>query len=305
MSGTAARASLAAPASLRALLAGLIDYAGLYPPAELGMPAAVAEYARQRQGPDAWVLGCFVVAASRLEELGHCIEAESRRGPLPWTISALLGADPAADLEGIAASENSRNVIVGSVEFKATTLAEIDQVLGKLGRRRGCYIEVLLSPDPSVLLGHLAERGVRAKARTGGLSQDLFPAIADVVRFLEICGRLELPFKLTAGLHHPLQGDYRLTYRPDTAQGRMFGFLTMFAAAAAARQHWPVNQVASLMAEIHAGEIRFDDAGMHWKGRMLSTEALAESRKRGAISFGSCSFEEPLTDLRGIGYLPA
>ncbi|MEO8030023.1 MAG: hypothetical protein ABJC74_09145 [Gemmatimonadota bacterium] len=305
MSGAAGQASLAAPASLRALLAGLIDYAGLYPPAGLDMATAVAEYARQRRGPDGWVLGRFVVSAARLDEFGSARPSHGGGSDDRWPVSVLLGGNPSADLEKITAWEARGRLVVEGLEFKARDAGEVDAVLALIGTGRPGYVEVPLTPDPTSLLTHLGRLGLRAKARTGGLTQDLFPALADVVRFFEVCSRLQVPFKLTAGLHHPLQGDYRLTYRPDSAQGRMFGFLTMFAAAAAVRQHWPVNQVASLIAEMQAGEIRFDDAAMHWNSRALSTEALAESRVRGAISFGSCSFEEPLTDLRGIGYLPA
>src|SRR5688500_1293567 len=55
---------MALPRSLRALLDGLIDYAGLFPPATLDMQAAVARYARYRAGERAWMLGRFVVPSS-------------------------------------------------------------------------------------------------------------------------------------------------------------------------------------------------------------------------------------------------
>ncbi len=53
---------------MRALLDGLIDYAGLFPPAALGMEDAVASYATYRRGPFAWMLGRFIVPAARLGE---------------------------------------------------------------------------------------------------------------------------------------------------------------------------------------------------------------------------------------------
>ena len=46
--------------SLRALLTGVIDYAGLFPPAKLPMDQALSNYLRYRDGPDAWMLGNFV-----------------------------------------------------------------------------------------------------------------------------------------------------------------------------------------------------------------------------------------------------
>lgn len=55
--------------SLRTLLEGLIDYAGLFPPAALSMQDAVRNYARYREGEWAWALGRFVVPADRAHEV--------------------------------------------------------------------------------------------------------------------------------------------------------------------------------------------------------------------------------------------
>src|SRR5581483_11690520 len=55
--------------SLQALLAGVIDYAGLFPPAQLPFESAFSSYLRYRDGPHAWLLGRFVVPAARLDEL--------------------------------------------------------------------------------------------------------------------------------------------------------------------------------------------------------------------------------------------
>lgn len=53
----------------RVLLAGLIDDAGLFPPASKSMAEAVADHVRMRSGPDAWVGGRFLVPVSRLGRL--------------------------------------------------------------------------------------------------------------------------------------------------------------------------------------------------------------------------------------------
>lgn len=61
--------------SARTALTGLIDYAGLFPPSELGMAPALAEYASIRSGPYAWMVGRFVTAASRIPELRRAVGA--------------------------------------------------------------------------------------------------------------------------------------------------------------------------------------------------------------------------------------
>ena len=45
-----------------------------------------------------------------------------------------------------------------------------------------------------------------------------------------------------------------------------------------------------------------DDA-VAWRGRSLDLVALARERERFALSFGSCSFEEPIGDLKSLGWL--
>ena len=54
--------------SATALLSGLIDYAGLFPPASLAMAAAVANYDAYLRGEYSWILGRFIVPVARLEE---------------------------------------------------------------------------------------------------------------------------------------------------------------------------------------------------------------------------------------------
>src|SRR5215216_2608933 len=65
---TERRVSRRAPA-LRVLLQDAIDYAGLFPPAQLDMSGAVAEYASYLGSVDAWALGRFVAPVARLDEL--------------------------------------------------------------------------------------------------------------------------------------------------------------------------------------------------------------------------------------------
>jgi hypothetical protein len=87
--------------SAEALLADLVDYAGLFPPAGQSMTEAVHCYARYRRSADAWMLGRFIVPASRLDELdaaGSSL-ARAERGDTPWRISAIIGAQVAGDVE--------------------------------------------------------------------------------------------------------------------------------------------------------------------------------------------------------------
>src|SRR4051794_28088056 len=75
-------------ASLRALLSGILDYAGLFPPARLPLEQAIRNYARYRTEPEGWMLGRFICPAARLAELTPFVEELFREG-LPLAVSAL------------------------------------------------------------------------------------------------------------------------------------------------------------------------------------------------------------------------
>ena len=56
--------------SVRVLLAEIVDYAGLFPPSQLPMAEAVANYAAYLDSGYKWMLGRFVVPSARGAELG-------------------------------------------------------------------------------------------------------------------------------------------------------------------------------------------------------------------------------------------
>ncbi len=289
--------------ALRELLTGIVDYAGLFPPAQLDMPAAVAEYAAHRKSAESWMLGRFVVPAARLAELASAASSHLSAGD-PWRLSALVGADATADGAVIAAfnTTHAGRAVVDAVELKASTPAEVERALAALPRDLTAYVELPLLAELEPLLAALKAGGARAKVRTGGLVPEAIPAAADVARFMAACRNAGVPFKATAGLHHPLRGEQALTYAPDSPRGVMHGFLNVFAAAALLRAGAPADEALALLREERREALRFLPAGLEWNGRHLPAAALAAAREL-AVGFGSCSFREPVADLRQMGLL--
>jgi hypothetical protein len=245
-------------ASLRALLEGLIDYAGLFPPAALSMQDAVRNYARYREEEYAWALGRFVVPADRAQEV-----------PPEFALS-VLGVD----------------------EVKAASAEDVARIAGEADGRI-VYVEI----SDVALLQDIARHGLRAKIRTGGVTADAFPPIGNVAQFLRACKEAGVAFKATAGLHHPLRCVKPLTYAPDAPTGTMHGFVNVFLAAAL------LEHADEILPEEDAHAFAFDDDGAAWRGHRVSTDALRTMRREFATSFGSCSFEEPIGDLRALGWL--
>ena len=283
--------------AIRRLLSELIDYAGLFPPAALSMNLAVTSYASYRASPDAWALARFVVPAGRLDELAA--EAAVHVDGEPWRLSVLAQAGDAAMLGAFNARHRGR-LLVDTVETRASSTDEL-AALAPLAEVATMFVEVPVRDDPDALIAAIGAHGWRAKIRTGGVSPDAFPSSHDVARFLAACARHDMMFKATAGLHHPLRGEYPLTYAPGAARHGMFGFLNVFLAAAYARRGRPEDEVAHLLEERNPAAITQTADGVTWRGLTLDEAALAENRRRFALSFGSCSFREPLDDLSALG----
>src|SRR5437899_12321007 len=66
--------------SVRAMFAGIVDYAGMFPPAQLPLEQAIRNYARYRTEPESWMMGRFVCPAARLAELSAYVEELFREG---------------------------------------------------------------------------------------------------------------------------------------------------------------------------------------------------------------------------------
>jgi hypothetical protein len=308
------------PASLRALMSGLIDYAGLFPPAALDMKTAVANYARYLAGPDAWALGRFVLPVARFAEFEAVI---ADLHPVePWGISALVGTNHEMDLAEVDRF-NHRNIgkaRIDSVEAKAATVDEICQVRAFVRGTMTPYFEI--PPEKAAdLLGTLHDIRGRAKIRTGGITVDTFPSADQVANFIFLCAENKVAFKATAGLHHPLRCVKPLTDSPGAPKGTMHGFLNLFLAASSAYAgHETFPTLPRILSEllnaeqpriVFNGEFASIEAHFPQKGASVQTnvetkitaQTIRAARQNFAISFGSCSFEEPLADLRELKLL--
>src|SRR5688500_12841167 len=136
-------AALSAPPALRVLLRGIVDYAGLFPPASLDMVSAAAEYALHRTSNESWMLGRFVLPAARLTEFEQAAKPVM---PLEawqsWALSALMSGDVEEDIAR-AEQFNDRHrdarlgaVMVDTVELKVHTPRDVARAAELLDRDR-------------------------------------------------------------------------------------------------------------------------------------------------------------------------
>lgn len=301
-----------AVAATGVLLRNLIDYAGLFPPASLAMASSVANYDSYSRSHWNWILGRFIVPVARLGEFEEALAAlptSNEKEAANWRLSALIGSDPAADVARIldcnarmTGPAFGRRAVIESVEVKVPSPQEITRLSEIIPPELETYFELPLS-NGSECVSAVASCGRRAKIRTGGETADKFPTPARVVEFMRLCRAANVPFKATAGLHHPLRSVHRLTYQSDSPSGMMHGFINLFLAAAFLRAGMEAALALQLLEESSPVVFQFDSDGISWWQHRLGLAEVEAARKDFAISFGSCSFTEPVEDLRSLHML--
>lgn len=286
------------PATLRPVLAEAIDYAGLFPPSELSMAEAVSNYARYAREEDRWALGRFVVTCARL---GECAGAAAPLvGDAPWRLSVLVrGPEECAALPAFN-DRWSGSFCVDAAEGRASDAAQVRELVRACPAGIVLFVELPLDDRLDPCVHALRGSGAAAKIRMGGVTADAFPSPERVVHFLRACHAAQVPWKATAGLHHPVRGEYPLTYAPASPRATMHGYLNLMAAAAVI-ECGADDADAMAWLRLGAKDVRISPGdGLAGGGASLPVGALAAVRRRMA-GFGSCSFREPLDDLATLG----
>ena len=299
-------------ASLQALLARSVDYAGLFPPCSLTLEPAMRNQASYTRTDDAWMLGSFVLPIAKFEEAKNYLSAFNQKN-IPFCVSA-LGAK----------TDNAS-------AFRET-LSEQMQTMRALVRAHGAILSItqLEMPFPSDVEAELLkdtqttleglpaffeapadkseatialiaettpERTIGFKLRTGGVTADAFPTSAQIARALVAAAKHRVPIKFTAGLHHPVR-----MFR-DEVKTKMHGFLNVLGAAVLAAEHnWDEKQTEAMLEDEDTSSFSFAADSFAWRESKITT-AQIKARRKFLTSFGSCSFDEPREDLRAFNFL--
>ncbi|MER3497004.1 MAG: hypothetical protein C4320_09795 [Armatimonadota bacterium] len=194
----------------QALTDRLVDYAGTFPPASLPFDDALQDFAALASGEAGRMRRGLAWPARELERLADL-------GPV---YVAAIGSDEpnwdeARRRDALALEAAPENVEFLSYECRLPVGADAGALRGFSATR--VLLELL--PGDEEGLSRLAEEveWAGAKLRTGGAA---IPSPAVLAGFLHTCLALEIPFKLTAGLHSPI------------SHNGEFGFLSVLVAAA-------------------------------------------------------------------------
>src|ERR1044072_2936433 len=299
------------PASLRALLAHSVDYAGMFPPCSLPLDPAIKNQADYVRSVDAWMLGAFVLSTEQFNATRELLPQFDAQHPL--RVAALGPRTAAADpfLEAVDdadaairafARHNVDLISISHIEMllphdvDITVLNEARSILGDLpvfweapperAQETIALLAEFNSDADSATFGY--------KLRTGGGAADAFPTSAQIAKAVVTPATHQVPLKFTAGLHHPVR-QYRLE-----VQTKMHGFLNVLGAAVLAAEHrWDADQTVAMLDDEDPRSFSFTDDFYAWRDWKIDTERL-EHRRKFVRSFGSCSFDEPRDDLRAL-----
>lgn len=300
-------ASTALLGSVRAAFDALIDYAGLFPPARLPLEQARSQYQAACLGPYAWMLGRFIIPASLLvaspDDFGgpFSVIAEGRVDILNH-----LGAlrEKGAQIEAVeiplaTSAPPFRKSISPDEILDVTGELEADIVVAGL-RDLPIFVEIpRAEPWRGMLtdtMRALARMRLQAKLRCGGVTAEAFPSVDEIVEYIDAAQEAQVSFKATAGLHHPVR-------HCDKSTGfTMHGFLNILAAAALAPRA-SRETLRRVVGEEEASAFVFDDESLSWRDERIDLAQLTQARRKAFLSYGSCSFAEPVEDLVALGLL--
>ena len=278
------------------LLEGLIDYAGLFPPTSLDMHSALKNYLSYAHSKHAPALGRFLVDLIRLPELSHAA-VDSVRG-----LRLSVIASPETVSESLQRLLDD-GIPIEAIEIKTDRPPEIERIGQRIPASLAAYIEVPIGFPNSELFRAILDAGARIKLRMGGPTAEAIPSTQVIANMLKALAGHRIPFKATAGLHHPIRSRHPLTYEPGSPIGTMHGFINLVCAAALLHFGGEVSDAKKVLDEEDPGAWQVTRAAIGWRSHSWSTDQLRTVRQQFFISFGSCSFEEPLHDLEVLRWL--
>jgi hypothetical protein len=267
------------------LFEALVDDAGLFPPEELAMPAALARHADELCAASPVLSERFICPASRLGELREALgEAE----PISLSITGAAGPEMA---DWVSRALTDDRLAIVSVEVargaRADDIADLVAALRPQLARLDVYVELPLGPRFAEAVDQLAVEGWRAKLRCGGDRPELFPSAVDLASAFEVVTARGLPFKATAGLHHAVR------YTDSKTGFTHHGFLNLIVALSRALTGATHDELVTVLESV-------DGAGLaEYAGDV--EPALASQVRAHLVSFGSCSTSQPVIDLVNLG----
>ncbi len=327
--------------SLRALMEKAIDYAGLFPPANLPMEKAVASYNGYRECPDSWMLSRFICPTTRLSEFEESYaKLLKKREPYRITTLGRKADEPdrfleyvQEDVEVIKQFEecNTGKVVVDAFELclppGLTSQPEnLERDLGSASKiiihhatsssLVTVYYEVALSLSWQEDIDSI----IRAITRLNRSS--ITKSTSDktsIVGFKFRCGGIKteqfpsveqvvccvkscINERVRLKLTAGLHHPFR--HFNESVQIKMHGFINIFTAVLLGRRH-KLDEVTltKIIEDEDYTNFQFKEQSFSWKDLNITANQITEGRNNAIVSFGCCNFDEPREDMQKLGLL--
>ena len=305
--------------AFRTFMLQILDYAGMYPPANLSLDEAFKNFVAYQSDPYAWMLSRFVIPAKRLKEISAFNEkilftTLGRGGKDIDGFLANVNLD-IADIRTFCDSHQAATVDMYEVALPASSLTDkfaANDIVTRAADALNKNGIMVFFEAPFVATGESwevrAEKLLRAlrkvkdkhvgfKLRTGGVTADAFPSTAQVAWAMAQTREAGVPLKCTAGLHHPIR------HFNQSVQTKMHGFLNVFGAGILTTASGISRaEIQAILEDENAENFVFDENGFSWNTLRVGESEIKKARLF-ATSFGSCSFDEPKEDLQAIKLL--
>jgi len=290
------------------LLDGVIDYAGLFPPAQLTIEDALAEYSSLAEDR-AWMVDLFICTSNKLAELDALVRRKGLEA-IPVSVIGNVIDQPDKALASIERDmqrmEGCANLEFGAYEIPINHHDEgsIRRVLktldrsGVVGMVEDVYVEFAWNSTLEDCMHDMAavNPNLGAKARCGGTTANLFPSVQELAHFIHTAVSIEIPFKMTAGLHQPLR------YLDSELGVHRHGFLNVcLASAFALGADLSTAEIESVLSIEDGAVLTISDDEISCLGHSLDEQDVALFGDWFG-GFGSCSVDEPVDGLKKLGY---
>jgi hypothetical protein len=319
--------------SLKAFGKNLIDYAGLFPPASLNLAQAFNNFIMYLDGDYKWMLSRFIIPAKRLPELSELMEhvKYSEELVIPFSILGSGGSNTdefavnfESDLKHIIEFQNKFGPKVTTEAYETRLPAKLVEegspkdiagLIGlvsktfetKLNKKVNAFYEAALKGDfnnrvvktaEAISLHNGKSASAGFKLRTGGVDSSAFPPPEEIAFAILTCLEYNVPMKCTAGLHHPI------LHYDDSVKANMHGFLNVFGAGIFAYVcSLDEEETLNILNEEDPYAFHFLEEGIELNDNFAAIEEIEEARQKFMISYGSCSFDEPVDDLKTMELL--
>ncbi len=304
----------------------LIDYAGLFPPTSLSMDEAFSLYLKYLNSGHRWMLSKFICPFGRTGEIAAHQEILKLNKDDRIELSMITSG--AQECSGFISNLKKEiadfleitlkvpHFRIESIEFKlpleltadpdvqkisAFLDALTDCIKEELEHRIFLFCELPVNKDFSSSVRQLASaiqmhnvlfNDTGFKLRTGGTDATDFPEPEMIVKSIRACLNHNVAMKFTAGMHHPVR------FLDSGLNVKRHGFINVFGAGIVAFRHAiSDHELTQMIEEEDPSSFRFNNEYFEWKDWKCTIEEIHGARNNLVISYGSCSFEEPVSDL--------